>query len=750
MIKDSLFGVIETGYGEVDQFEYATDQINGMGIRWPGGTLAEIRTDVYDLNYPDLFVASSLYEGTNNLIRSGLSDVLARAIATDEPLTVVLPTLRYASDPSQGVLDVQNFLDKLFTGDYGPLPETLTLEIGSEYFSLPAFASEPGLYGQIASSLSEAIVSKTLEHRGLIGAADIRIAVQIGKEHEDNDAIIDAFSDLALSNIDSLVFHLGPINLRNLNNGSSSDDAEDQGLGRVERIEGYLETWSGAIGRAGGSPQEVLPYMSAWAIGSPANEASDVDLQFQDYGARGASLGLETLVSAISLGTESANVWGVDAPNLSTLIKVDEVGESFNAKLSHFGTFFGMAAKFLPEHNYSQHYALNDRSEQFNAHVFTADGRIAVFSYVNEIDGPTEFDLNFADMGLNLILGADSAVERTFSIGTELSQGYQGDPNAPEARLFETPVVGNTLGGTTSLGPAGISGFSFSHDYEVQLLVVSWSYELTSGDDEHLASRYDDAIRAGDGDDEVWGLAGDDKLFGGPGDDILYGDEGDDEIWGGTQEDLLYGGAGDDILRGVAGFDTLYGDDGNDVLWGGAQADNLFGGAGEDTLHGEDGFDRLFGGDGNDLLFGGTGPDALFGEGGNDTLNGGEDDDRLFGGQGNDRLEGGAGDDTLQGGAGFDVLIGGAGNDILTGNFNADTFVFADGHGDDVITDFEATNPFETIDLSAVTAIDDFDDLVADHLSQAGPDALIETGGGDSLTLTGVSVGDLDASDFLF
>jgi len=49
-----------------------------------------------------------------------------------------------------------------------------------------------------------------------------------------------------------------------------------------------------------------------------------------------------------------------------------------------------------------------------------------------------------------------------------------------------------------------------------------------------------------------------------------------------------------------------------------------------------------------------------------------------------------------------------------------------------------------------VTAIDDFDDLVADHLSQAGPDALIETGGGDSLTLTGVSVGDLDASDFLF
>ena len=38
---------------------------------------------------------------------------------------------------------------------------------------------------------------------------------------------------------------------------------------------------------------------------------------------------------------------------------------------------------------------------------------------------------------------------------------------------------------------------------------------------------------------------------------------------------------------------------------------------------------------------------------------------------------------------------------------------------------------FEKIDLSAVTAIDDFDDLVADPLSQVGPDVLIETGGGD-------------------
>jgi len=147
---------------------------------------------------------------------------------------------------------------------------------------------------------------------------------------------------------------------------------------------------------------------------------------------------------------------------------------------------------------------------------------------------------------------------------------------------------------------------------------------------------------------------------------------------------------------------------------------------------------------------GGDGPDALFGEGGNDTLHGGEGDDRLFGGVGNDWLFGGPGDDDLQGGAGFDILDGGIGNDILTGNFNADTFVFADGHGDDVITDFEATNPFEKIDLSAVTTIVDFDDLLSNHIAQVGSDVVIETGGGNRITALDVALGDLDAGDFIF
>ena len=261
------------------------------------------------------------------------------------------------------------------------------------------------------------------------------------------------------------------------------------------------------------------------------------------------------------------------------------------------------------------------------------------------------------------------------------------------------------------------------------------------GNDQIRGEQGVDTFYGGDGDDSLWGGSENDRLFGGAGNDTLYG---------GTQEDRILGGAGDDTLYGGAGFDRLEGGPGNDILFGGNQADNLLGGHGNDVMRGEGGFDRLFGGDGDDWGDAGDGPDALFGERGNDTLHGGAGEDRLFGGVGNDMLSGGPGDDNLQGGAGFDVLDGGVGNDILTGNFNADTFVFVDGHGDDIITDFEATNPFEKIDLSDLTAIVDFDDLFANHIAQVESDMVINAGGGDRITALDVALGDLDAGDFIF
>ena len=100
--------------------------------------------------------------------------------------------------------------------------------------------------------------------------------------------------------------------------------------------------------------------------------------------------------------------------------------------------------------------------------------------------------------------------------------------------------------------------------------------------------------------------------------------------------------------------------DGNDSLYGGAEHDILRGG-GNDRVYGKDGNDIIFGGAGNDNLRGGAGEDILDGGGGDDRLEGGDEADTLDGGAGNDRLEG--------------------------GNFSADTYIFAKGHGKDVISD---------------------------------------------------------------
>ncbi|MEL6507909.1 MAG: calcium-binding protein, partial [Pseudomonadota bacterium] len=112
-------------------------------------------------------------------------------------------------------------------------------------------------------------------------------------------------------------------------------------------------------------------------------------------------------------------------------------------------------------------------------------------------------------------------------------------------------------------------------------------------------------------------------------------------------------------------------------------------------------------------------------------------------------LRGNGQNDNLNGGGGFDIIDGGNGNDILTGGINADTFVFGNGFGADVITDFEEFNNAEKIDLSLVTGITNFADLVANHLSMVGGDSVI-TDGGSTITLTGVNMADLDASDFIF
>ena len=143
---------------------------------------------------------------------------------------------------------------------------------------------------------------------------------------------------------------------------------------------------------------------------------------------------------------------------------------------------------------------------------------------------------------------------------------------------------------------------------------------------------------------------------------------------------------------------------------------------------------------GNDvLLASGFHNTSLFGNGGDDFLIGASGNDKLDGGSGNDTLAGGNGNDVLSGGIGNDRLIGGRGNDILQGGGNADTFVFQAGHGHDTIRDF---NPLEGDRLDLRNTNHDFTNWVdaANHSYNFNGGCVIDTGGGDSIKLLGVSV----------
>jgi len=192
-------------------------------------------------------------------------------------------------------------------------------------------------------------------------------------------------------------------------------------------------------------------------------------------------------------------------------------------------------------------------------------------------------------------------------------------------------------------------------------------------------------------------------------------------ISGGAGADSLHGWAGNDSLDGGAGPNTLRGGDGADTLQGGANFDDVNGNKGDDLIDG--------GAGGNDWLLGGQGNDQITAHGGANILNGNLGNDTVIGGGGDDTLRGGQGADALTGGAGNNHLFGDLGNDTLTGGGGADTFHFGSGGGQDRVTDFNlAQGDRVQIDGGASYTV-----------SQVGTDTVVDLGGGDTLTLVGVS-----------
>lgn len=587
----------------------------------------------------------------------------------------------------------------------------------------------------------------------------------------------------------------------------SGIDSIDVNGNHTDAIFERLAEWQEELNRGAGL-DELQTYVTEWnmeADGDGQNHPDNTGLP------NGQGL-VELMFEMLKHGITGAQVWPLVHNNSTVgtaLTNPDATVDGENTHhLSIVGTAFAMMSESLydlaPIFDFDTGaVSIGGTSTNFDVHGFGNSNRLVAFASerAGNLIQNGQFSLDFANF-----------IDDGASYFVTMTQLHTADKNPEGAGKF--PHVEFTDGTVITGAEVDLIGsngaFDTIEDYSItriEMTKITAGADLLEGrggndsvygaggndtiiggggDDTLLGGYGFDTIEGGEGDDwidgeqhadRLYGGAGDDTLIGGQGTDHLLGGEGNDSLNAGSEADRVWGGDGNDIIRagsnfgesvdgiwGEAGNDTLYGDagydllsggTGDDQLYGGDQADNLYGDAGNDSLYGGQGLDRMFGGDGDNYLEDTLDNNGFFGEGGNDTMIAGTGNDRFFGGSGNDSISAGGGNDSIYGGSGFDTINGGAGNDEMRGDFNADTFVFEDGHGADTILDFDTNTNLEQIDLSGVSAISNVSDLnlgsaASGAATQVGADVVIDTGGGNSIRLTGVNIADLEAGDFIF
>ena len=302
-------------------------------------------------------------------------------------------------------------------------------------------------------------------------------------------------------------------------------------------------------------------------------------------------------------------------------------------------------------------------------------------------------------------------------------------------------------------------------------------------------------VNGGADNDIIYTSDSQEELFGGTGNDRIFGNGGGDEIFGGDGNDIMRGGAEADDFDGGADTDWVYYQNSNASVsvdltsgfgfGGDAEGDtyvdveNVFGTAGRDELNGSGENNYLVGGNGNDIMRGYDGNDQFRGDAGADVMNGGAGLDRLVyaasnsavnvnmttgtasgghatgdrffnmeyltGSSYGDRLTGSTAGNQIFGLDGDDIIRGYFGNDLMNGGGGADTFVFDNNGGNDIIVAFE--NDVDKLDLSVYNYASVAQVLA--NTTTSGADVFITFDANDSIRLVGFAPNIGDLSDDL-
>jgi Ca2+-binding RTX toxin-like protein len=117
------------------------------------------------------------------------------------------------------------------------------------------------------------------------------------------------------------------------------------------------------------------------------------------------------------------------------------------------------------------------------------------------------------------------------------------------------------------------------------------------------------------------------------------------------------------------------------------------------------------------------------------------DFENFIGGAGNDTITGNDANNSIFGGGGNDLLDGGLGRDTLNGGVGADIFVFADTGSSDKIISFQDNVDTIRLDdaLWSSAGLLTVDQVLATFCAVSGGNLVMNFGGGDVLTIAGIT-----------
>ncbi|HVZ42272.1 MAG TPA: hypothetical protein VHA82_00565 [Ramlibacter sp.] len=331
-------------------------------------------------------------------------------------------------------------------------------------------------------------------------------------------------------------------------------------------------------------------------------------------------------------------------------------------------------------------------------------------------------------------------------------------------------------GGGVSLG-GEVDNYLYGDDVIVGVYSVGGNDSMKGGDGDTwnmmVGDGEDMAYHSQGGNDSmIGGGAGSENYMYGDGEDMWEGSHGgSDTMTGGgaSSENDMYGDAFDMHESSQGGDDKMTGGGTGSENWMYGDSYYMYGLFGEDIGSGAHG--------GNDTMAGGNGTGThnyLYGDayefsnynpsnadaahGGNDSITGGGAGtvNYLYGDAEYLDDYGVGGNDTLVSGAGTDYMWGDAaygGEDIVGG---ADQFVFKTGNGHDLIYDFHghATDHDQVVLSGLKSYIANYTALQS-RMEQVGSDVVIHLdklaphGTANTVTLLGVSLGDLNPTDFV-